>query len=211
MQTEIVQTSVPEVVIRRLPQYLRTLTYLHESGAEVVSSQHLGQILDATPAQIRKDLSYFGRFGKQGRGYNIRHLLERLRKILGLELTWDVAVIGVGRLGRAIISYQGFQPEGFRVVCAFDSDPDLVGEFAGGLVIHDISQIKEVLSNLSVQIAIVAVPAIGAQGVIDQLVAAGIRSILSYAPIPAHVPQGIHIRSVDPVLQLQSMTYYLNV
>ena len=203
------QNNVPEVVIRRLPQYLRSLTHLLESGAEVISSHHLGQILEVTPAQIRKDLSYFGRFGKQGRGYNIRHLLDRLRNILGLEQTWDVAVVGVGRLGRAIINYQGFQPEGFRVVCAFDSEQKVVGEVAGGLIIQDITKIKEVLSDLSVKIAIVSVPASGAQDVIDRLVEAGIRSILSYAPIPAHVPLGVHIRSVDPVLQLQSMTYYL--
>ena len=204
------QPNVPEVVIRRLPQYMRTLTNLLNSGAEVTNSHQLGQILEATPAQIRKDLSYFGRFGKQGRGYNIRHLLERLRHILRLEQTWDVAVVGVGRLGRAIINYQGFQPEGFQVVCAFDSDPSLIGTLAGGLEVQDISKIKTVLSNLFVQIAIVSVPADGAQIVIDQLVEAGIRSILSYAPITAHVPQDVHLRSIDPVLQLQSMTYYLN-
>ena len=202
--------DVPEVVVQRLPQYLRALFNLQRGGQEVVSSQQLGDLLQATPAQIRKDLSYFGRFGKQGRGYNIRHLLERLRYILGLERTWNVAVVGVGRLGRAIISYQGFQPEGFRVVCAFDSDPRLIGQLAGGLMIHDISNIREVLRGEQVQIAIVSVPGAEAQPVIDQLVAAGIQAILSYAPIAAHVPEGVHLRSVDPVLELQSMTYYLS-
>ena len=202
--------AVPEVVIQRLPQYLRALTILGRTGQEVISSQQLGELLQVTPAQIRKDLSYFGRFGKQGRGYNIRHLLERLRHILGLERTWNVAVVGVGRLGRAIISYQGFPPEGFRVVCAFDADPRLIGEQAGGLTIHDISDIREVLRGEAVQIAIVSVPADEAQGGIDQLVDAGIMSILSYAPMSAHVPPHVHIRSVDPVLELQSMTYYLS-
>ena len=204
------EPDVPEVVIQRLPQYLRALTNLQRSGQEVISSQQLGDLLRVTPAQIRKDLSYFGRFGKQGRGYNIRHLLERLRHILGLERTWNVAVVGVGRLGRAIISYQGFQPEGFRVVCAFDSDRRLIGEQAGGLTIHDIADIRDVLGGQAVQIAIVSVPADEAQTVIDQLVEAGILSILSYAPMSAHVPPHVHIRSVDPVLELQSMTYYLS-
>ena len=204
------ETTVPEVVIQRLPQYLRALTTLHRAGQEVISSQQLGELLQVTPAQIRKDLSYFGRFGKQGRGYDIRHLLERLRHILGLERTWNVAVVGVGRLGRAIISYQGFQPEGFRVVCAFDADPRLIGEKAGGLTIHDIANIRDVLRGEAIQIAIVSVPADEAQSVIDQLVDAGILSILSYAPMSAHVPPHVHIRSVDPVLELQSMTYYLS-
>ena len=120
-----------------------------------------------------------------------------------------MAVVGVGRLGRAIISYQGFQPEGFRVLCAFDADPRLIGQMAGGLMIQDIANIQEVLQGRSVQIAIVSVPASEAQTVIDQLVEAKIEAILSYAPMAAHVPSGVHIRSVDPVLELQSMTYYL--
>ncbi len=208
-QTGTEVPEVPEVVIQRLPQYLRALSNLQREGQDVISSQQLGGLLHVTPAQIRKDLSYFGRFGKQGRGYNIRYLLERLRHILGLERTWNVAVVGVGRLGRAIISYQGFQPEGFRVVCAFDADPNLIGQTAGGLMIHDIANIREVLAGESVQIAIVSVPASEAQAVIDHLVEAKIEAVLSYAPMAAHVPSNVHIRSVDPVLELQSMTYYL--
>ena len=135
--------DVPEVVIERLPQYLRALAHLESNGIDVISSQQLGELLQVTPAQIRKDLSYFGRFGKQGRGYSISHLLERLRHILGLDQDWRVAIVGVGRLGRSIISYPGFAPEGFRVVCAFDSDQRLVGEMAGGLIINDFSDFKE--------------------------------------------------------------------
>lgn len=201
--------GVPDVVIERLPQYLRALAQLQESGLEVVSSQQLGDKLQVTPAQIRKDLSYFGRFGKQGRGYSIRHLVERLRHILGLDQTWNVAVVGVGRLGRAIIGYPGFQPEGFRVVCAFDSDPRIVGQLAGGLMVHHMSHFKEVIAREHVQIAIVAVPASQAQDVINMLAVAGIRAVLSYAPTPTVAPAGIHLKGVDPVLALQSMTYYL--
>jgi redox-sensing transcriptional repressor len=202
--------EVPEVVIERLPQYLRALAHLESSGIDVISSQQLGELLQVTPAQIRKDLSYFGRFGKQGRGYSISHLLERLRNILGLDKAWNVAVVGIGRLGRSIISYPGFEPDGFRVVCAFDSDPALIGQQAAGLEVHDIADFKEISEREKVQIAIVAVPAVVAQDVIDHLVVAGIKAILNYAPKSAITPRGVRVRSVDPVVALQSMTYYLN-
>ena len=204
------QTDVPEVVIERLPQYLRALAHLETSGIDVISSQQLGELLQVTPAQIRKDLSYFGRFGKQGRGYSIAHLLERLRHILGLDQTWNVAIVGIGRLGRSIISYPGFEPEGFRVVCAFDSDQGIIGQVEGGLMIHDFSDFKDVAAREQVQIAIVAVPASVAQNVIDQLVAADIKAILNYAPKSAITPPDVRVRNVDPVVALQSMTYFLS-
>jgi redox-sensing transcriptional repressor len=203
-------STVPEVVVERLPQYLRALSHLESNGIEVISSQQLGELLQVTPAQIRKDLSYFGRFGKQGRGYSISHLVERLRNILGLDQTWNVAVIGVGRLGRSIISYPGFEPEGFRVVCAFDSDPAVIGQMAGGLLVNSFAQFSEISRRENVRIAIVAVPAVVAQDVIDDLVAAGIKSILNYAPKSAIVPSDVRVRNVDPVVSLQSMTYYLS-
>ena len=201
--------DVPEVVVERLPQYLRALSNLAESGLDVISSQQLGELIQVTPAQIRKDLSYFGRFGKQGRGYSIPLLLAQLRQILGLDRTWNVAVVGVGRLGRSIINYPGFQPEGFRVVCAFDSDPHVVGQIAGGLLVHNFANFREVAAAEEVHIAIVAVPAVEAQDVIDQLVEAGVTAILNYAPKSAIVPANVRVRNVDPVVSLQSMTYYL--
>ena len=201
--------DVPEVVVERLPQYLRALSNLAESGVDVISSQQLGELIQVTPAQIRKDLSYFGRFGKQGRGYSIPLLLAQLRQILGLDRTWNVAVVGVGRLGRSIINYPGFQPEGFRVVCAFDSDPHVVGQIAGGLLVHNFANFREVAAAEGVHIAIVAVPAVEAQDVIDQLVEAGVTAILNYAPKSAIVPANVRVRNVDPVVSLQSMTYYL--
>ena len=204
------QTGVPEVVVERLPQYLRALAHLKDSGIEVISSQQLGDLLQVTPAQIRKDLSYFGRFGKQGRGYSISNLLAQLRSILGLDQTWNVAVVGIGRLGRAIISYPGFEPEGFRIVCAFDSDQAVVGQRAGGLMIRDFRTFREVAAAEGVQIAVVAVPAAAAQDVIDRLVEAGIKAVLNYAPKSALAPPDVRIRNVDPVVALQSMTYYLS-
>ena len=206
----IAQMDVPEVVVERLPQYLRALSHLEDSGLEVVSSQQLGEFLQVTPAQIRKDLSYFGRFGKQGRGYSIPNLLRNLRQILGLDQVWNVAIVGVGRLGRSIINYPGFAPEGFHVVCAFDSDPHIIGQMAGGLLVHDFANFKEIAETEGVKIAIVAVPANVAQDVIDHLVDADVKAILNYAPKSAIVPAGVRVRNVDPVVSLQSMTYYLN-
>ena len=201
--------SVPEVVILRLPQYLRVLSQLLQEGAEVVSSQQLGNTLQMTPAQIRKDLSYFGRFGKQGRGYNIRYLLEELRQILGLNQEWHAALVGVGRLGRAIIEYPGFAPEGFWLVAAFDADAQQVGQRVGHLVVQGIEEMEAVLRKGNIRIGIVAVPRGDAQEVIERLVECGVKAILNYAPIPLQAPPDVRIRNIDPVLALQSMTYYL--
>jgi redox-sensing transcriptional repressor len=201
--------EIPPVVIDRLPLYARALASLETQGREVVSSQELGQLLNVTPAQIRKDLSYFGRFGKQGRGYNVPKLLDELRRILGLNRQWRMALVGIGRLGRAILGYEGFTPQGFRIVEAFDSDPEMVGHEISGLVIKNTAELETVLSEDRVDVGIVAVPGETAQGVIDALVRCGVRAILNYAPIAAHVPRGVHIKRIDPVLALQGMTYYL--
>lgn len=201
--------DAPEVVVARLPLYVRILTRLLQEGAEVVSSQQLGEKLQVTPAQIRKDLSYFGRFGKQGRGYSVIHLLERLKLILGLNSFWNVAVVGVGRLGRAILSYPGFTPDGFHLVAAFDSNPDVVGETVAGLTVNSLEQLDEIVRSKKISIAIVAVPTEHTQGVVDRLVACGVRAVLNYAPISPQVREGVRVRNIDPVLSLQSMTYYL--
>jgi redox-sensing transcriptional repressor len=175
-----------------------------------VSSQQLGDQLQVTPAQIRKDLSYFGRFGKQGRGYSVHDLVERLRQILGVNSYWNVAVVGVGRLGRAILNYPGFNPDGFHLVAAFDLSPEVIGQEVGGLVVRPLEELEQVAVEKAVSIAIVAVPVSETQEVVDRLVAYGVRAILNYAPIVPHVREGIRIRNIDPVLSLQSMTYYIN-
>ncbi len=182
---------------------------LEANGREVVSSQELGHQLSVTPAQIRKDLSYFGRFGKQGRGYNVHSLLEELRRILGLNRQWRMALIGAGRLGRAILGYEGFGPQGFRIVEAFDTDASMIGKEVAGLTIRNTGDLEAVLAGNPVDIGIVAVPAETAQDAIDRLVKCGVAAILNYAPIAAHVPRGVQIKRVDPVLSLQGMTYYL--
>lgn len=201
--------EIPEVVINRLPVYARALAELASSGETVVSSQALGELLDVTPAQIRKDLSYFGRFGKQGRGYNVHGLLTKLREILGIDRRWRVCLVGVGRLGQAIAEYGGFGPQGFEIVGAFDSNPHVVGKSIGGVVVSNSNDLDGFLHANHVDIGIVAVPASEAQKVVDRLVGAGIRAILNYAPITAHVPRDITIRHIDPVLSMQSMTFYI--
>lgn len=202
--------EVPEVVVTRLPQYVRILSQLLAERVEVVNSQQLGERLQITPAQIRKDLSYFGRFGKQGRGYSVRHLLNQLQQILGLDSGWNVAVVGVGRLGRAILSYPGFTPAGFRLVAAFDGDAAMVGQQVGELTVRPLEELDRLVQEHQVRIAIVAVPSGQTQQVIDRLVGCGVRAILNYAPITPLVRKGVRVQNIDPVLALQSMTYYLN-
>ena len=202
-------TDVPDVVVLRLPLYVRALSQLQDAGEEVVSSQQLGGLLQMTPAQIRKDLSYFGRFGKQGRGYNIRFLSEELRQILGLDQKWPACLVGVGRLGQAIINYPGFVPEGFNIVAAFDSDPSQLGRRIGDVAVRPMVELSETINGGDISIGIVAVPARHAQAVIDQLVAVGVKGILNYAPVAPHVPMSVVLRNIDPVLSLQSMTFYL--
>ncbi|MBT4125059.1 MAG: redox-sensing transcriptional repressor Rex [Chloroflexi bacterium] len=203
------ESVVPEVVIQRLPLYVRVLTQFSSAGEEVISSEQLGTRLQMTPAQIRKDLSYFGRFGKQGRGYNISMLEEKLRTILGLDRTWNAAVIGMGRLGRAVVSYPGFAPEGFNILAAFDASDEIVGQTISGLQVESISQLSQSVIDHDIKIGIVTVPIDHAQEVIDALVEAGIKSILNYAPLSPQVPEGVTVRGIDPVLSLQSMTYYI--
>ena len=201
--------GVPEVVVMRLPQYIRVLSSLMAQGVNIVSSQRLGEILQVTPAQIRKDLSYFGRFGKQGRGYRVRHLIVELKEIMGLDRRWNVALVGVGRLGRAVLSYPGFAPEGFHVVAAFDADRRIIGRTVGSLKVQPVEELDRTVMERGIGIGIVGVPGPHAQGVIDRLVGAGVKAILNYAPIAAQAPDGVRVRNVDPVLALQTMTFYL--
>lgn len=203
--------EVPEVVVGRLPQYVRVLRDLHKRGNRVVSSKELGDLLQMTPAQIRKDLSYFGRFGKQGRGYNVGDLLDQLKSILGLDREWRIALVGVGRLGRAILGYPGFAPEGLQIVAAFDDDQRQVGQAMAGLIVQPMSEMPRIVAEKDIRIAIVAVPAAQAQNVVNQLVACGVKSVLNYAPVSVQTPNGVRVRGIDPVLALQSMTYYLGV
>ena len=201
--------DIPEIVIIRLPLYVRTLNELKLLNQTTVSSQHLGNLLQTTPAQIRKDFSHFGKFGKQGRGYNIDYLLDELRKILNLNQKWNTCVVGIGKLGQAVINYQGFKNEGYLIKAAFDiSLPSRIDN--KDIVIKTISNMKNTIKELNIKIGIVTVPAPDAQGVIDRLIESGIKAILNYTPMKPVLPKNIVCRNVDPVLSLQSMSYYFD-
>jgi len=200
---------VPNIVVGRLPLYLRTLQLMSQEGRRVTSSQELGERLGISAAQIRKDLSQFGEFGKQGTGYNIDFLKDKLRQILQVNKVWDVAIVGIGDVGHALARYQGFTNRGFRIVLLFDISPAKVGKQVDDFIIQDISSLVTQIRDASVQIAMLSVPVDQAQMVTNLLVEAGVKSILNYAPINITVPSGVRVQYIDPVLHLQRMTYFL--
>lgn len=206
-----VVNKIPDIVIGRLPVYLRALSQLVDTGKVVTSSHELGQQLGISSAQIRKDLSHFGEFGKQGTGYQISHLYAQLQQILQIDREWLVTVVGIGDLGRALARYGGFADRGFRVIAAFDSDPAKIGTDMDGLTILPSTQIGAEVRARHIKIAMIAVPAAFAQVVCDELVQAGVRAILNYAPITLNVPSNVHVQYIDPVAHLQHMTYYLEM
>ena len=201
--------KVPDIVIARLPIYLRALTFLLNEGQEITSSLELGRKLGMSSAQIRKDLSHFGEFGKQGTGYHVEYLRDQLRRILQLDREWEVALIGAGDLGNALAHYGGLYQRGFRITAIFDSDPARIGQKLGDCVVLDSAQMVESLKTRGYQIALIAVPAAAAQDVADACVEAGVKAILNYAPITLGVPPDVHVQYNDPVAHLQHMTYYL--
>ncbi|MGD8474336.1 MAG: redox-sensing transcriptional repressor Rex [Anaerolineae bacterium] len=200
---------VPDIVIGRLPIYLRALNHLLEEGKTVTASKDLAERLGISSAQIRKDLSHFGEFGKQGMGYDIAHLRDQIRRILKVDRLWNVAVVGAGDLGHAILQYGGFEGRGFRVSCVFDNNPEKIGKRLGRFEICDVAEMSRQLEEREVKVAIVAVPAGAAQSVVNQLVEGGIKAILNYAPITVTVPADVRVQYIDPVTHMQRMTYYL--
>ncbi len=203
------KTQVPDIVVSRLPVYLRALEIMDLEGKETVTSAELAERLDLSPAQIRKDLSYFGGFGKQGKGYSVRKLASELRRILNVEEEWEMALVGVGDLGRALVHYQGFRDKGFRLTLLFDNNPQKIGTRIEGLEIMDSALIPTLIPERGIKIAIIAVPPQEAQKVADALVSAGVKAILNYAPVNLKVPPHVKVQYIDPVVNLRRMTYYL--
>lgn len=202
--------QIPDIVVGRLPLYLRALQRMGEEGRQLTSSQELGERLGISAAQIRKDLSQFGEFGKQGTGYTIEYLCEQLQKILNVDRTWDVAVVGAGDIGSAVARYQGFANRGFRVTMIFDNDPEKIGTQVGEFIVQDIAEMEMAIRNNGVLIAMIAVPVSHAQEVADRLVKTGVKAILNYAPLSLNAPQEVHVQYIDPAVHLQRMTYYLD-
>lgn len=204
-------SEIPDIVIGRLPVYLRALTHMAGDEDKVTTSSHeLGRKLGISSAQIRKDLSHFGEFGKQGTGYHIDYLITQLRQILNLEQEWPVVLVGAGYLGHALAHYNGFQHRGFRITWIFDNDPAKIGQEMGEAIVQPIDELVDTISQNGVKVAILSVPAAVAQEIADLLIEAGVRAILNYAPTNLNVPPDIQVRYSDPVLQMQRMTYYLD-
>ena len=202
--------QVPDIVVGRLPIYLRALTFLKADSREITSSQELGDRLGISSAQIRKDLSHFGEFGKQGTGYDIKHLESNLKEILHVDRMWDVVVVGAGDLGHALAGYRGFAGRGFRITAVFDKDPAKIGQtLLSGLVIEDVASLAERVKETRWHIAIIAVPAEEAQPIANTLIESGVKAVLNYAPISLIVPSGVRVEQIDPAVHLQHLTYYL--
>lgn len=208
-EPETETSNVPDIVVGRLPVYLRALSEMATVGKLFTSSQELAAALGISSAQIRKDLSHFGEFGKQGTGYAVFELRDHLRQILQLDREWPVIVIGAGHIGSAVANYSGFAQRGFRVVAVFDNAPERIGTTIGAHTVKAMSELGAVVVQWKVQHAMLTVPAEFAQTVADQIMAAGIKAILNYAPTTLAVPPQVHVEYIDPVLHLQRMTYYL--
>jgi redox-sensing transcriptional repressor len=202
--------KIPDIIIGRLPVYLRALQRLSEKGTLTTSSQELGEIIGISAAQIRKDISQFGEFGKQGTGYSVPFLIERLRNILKVDRVWEVVIVGMGDIGHALARYNGFANRGFHINMVFDIDPQKIGQKVGEYEIFDMAVLPEKIKQTRIKIAMLTVPATTAQETADMLVKAGIKAILNYAPISLNVPPGVRVQHIDPATHLQRMTYYLD-
>jgi redox-sensing transcriptional repressor len=200
--------QIPEASVSRLPLYLRALVDLSERGLHTVSSVALADAAGVNSAKIRKDLSYLGSYGTRGVGYDVEYLIHQISRELGLEQDWPTCIVGIGNLGQALSNYDGFGQRGFRIAALFDADPAKVGEKIAGLDILHIGDMDRVIKEEEITIGIVAVPARNAQDVADRMVAAGISSILNFAPVVLHVPEHISLRKVDLSIELQILSFY---
>jgi redox-sensing transcriptional repressor len=200
--------KIPEKTVTRLSIYLRCLEELEVGGVTSVSSRQLAERFGLNSAQVRKDLAYFGQFGVRGLGYYIAELKHNLERILGLKQDWEVALVGVGNLGLALIAYKGFQARGFKIGMAFDADPAKVGQVVGDVPIVEIAKLVQTVRRKKVKIAVVAVPATAAQSVADLLVEGGVTAILNFAPAQLTVPDGIKVQNVDLSVLLKTLSYH---
>lgn len=200
---------IPIQTIKRLPLYLRYLNELLESGKKSISSQEIAQSLEVKCSLVRKDLSYFGEFGRKGVGYDIKLLISKLREILHLNRTWRVAICGVGKIGQALMLYPGLKKEGFEIVAAFDNDKDKIGKKIGNLVVNDIKDLSKILEEKKVEIAVISVPKESAKEVANLLVKSGIRAILNFAPCHFNLPKKVKVSYVDLTAKLMQLVYYL--
>jgi len=202
-----IDSPVPKAVVSRLSLYLRELQHLIRDGSETTSSTQLGKLLGFTDAQVRKDLAYFGQFGYPGIGYRCSELVEAIKKILGTNQPWPLAIVGLGNLGRALMGYRGFSQQGFRITAAFDVDPAKIGTSVEGVAVHHLDDVVRVAKEHAIRLAIIAVPGAAAQKVADALVAAGIDGILNFAPVTLALPKHIRTVGVDLAIELEQLSF----
>ena len=199
--------SVPQAVVNRLSYYLRELQHLLRQGVQTISSSQLGQRLGFTDAQVRKDLAYFGQFGYPGIGYRCQELAEAIRRILGTDQQWPVALVGVGHLGQALLGYKGFSQQGFVFEAAFDVDPAIIGRQLAGIRVYHLDRLPQIVQSHKIRLGIIAVPASAAQAVADRLVESGIQGILNFAPVTITVPPQVSLVGVDLAMELEQLSF----
>ena len=204
------KNSIPAATVPRLSQYLRKLQEIQSRGTTTISSRQLADEVGTNPAQIRKELSYFGEFGIRGVGYDVDRLIAELKKCLGLNRSWNVIIVGSGKLGTALALYRGFQKQGFKLIGMFDADPAVVGTDHGAGPVLSIDGLEKFLKKNDVHIAVVTTPSAAAQEVIDRVVAAGVPSVLNFAPIRAHKDKSVILRQVDLSTELMTLSFYLD-
>jgi redox-sensing transcriptional repressor len=200
--------GIPEATVARLPVYLRALHALAERGVATVSSEELATATGVNSAKLRKDLSHLGSYGTRGVGYDVDYLVYQISRELGLTQDWPVVIVGAGNLGRALANYGGFFTRGFRISAILDSDPAMVGREIGPVAVRHVTELESVVVSNSVAIGVIATPAGAAQVVCDRLVAAGVTSILNFAPLVLTVPDGVDVRKVDLSIELQILAFH---
>lgn len=200
---------IPQETARRLSLYVRSLRRLSQKGISVASSEEITRFLNISPAQFRKDLSYFGEFGRRGIGYGVETLRKEIEKILGINVVWKIILVGVGKLGFALLGYPGFLEFNLQIVAAFDNDPGRIGKVRGGVKIEDVSSMRRRIKEKGANIAILSVPSESAQGIAEQLTSCGIKAILNFAPINLVLEKDIFVSNVDMASELESLIYKL--
>jgi len=200
--------EIPEATVARLPVYLRALTTLSDEGTSTCSSEDLASAAGVNSAKLRKDLSYLGSYGTRGVGYDVEYLRYQIAREIGVTQDWPVVIVGIGNLGHALANYSGFRSRGFRVVALLDADPDRHDEVVAGLDVRSFEDLESIVAEDAVSIGVIATPAVAAQSVADRMVAAGITSILNFAPTVLTVPDGVDVRKVDLSIELQILAYH---
>jgi redox-sensing transcriptional repressor len=203
--------KIPRPTVKRLSLYLRELETRADQDQPTISSKQLGQALGLTDAQVRKDLAYFGQFGHPGIGYKVRELTDRLRGILRSDRTWNAAVVGAGKLGRALMGYDRFQSKGFEVAAVFDHDPAVIGQVIAGHRVRPMNDLAQLVKERQIEIGIITVPAESAQKVCDALIDAGVHGILNFAPVRLDVRDAVSITSVDFSLSLEQLAFQVSL